>query len=742
MNIKRLCKWSLCAALSLAFWVIPAHATGQTFEPEITEIFEFQYDPLRQARPVASDAVSLLGRETTFEADHTSYRDQLDSEEKAAYDAIHEAVSEGEYRTEISLEDGSSDTRKERLYGIISAYYNDHPLETAVTTGRIKHPRFPGTSFVVELETFITDEAVADPEMDPAVMLAQLKAAVEDFYLRYTAEVAENATDLEKYQYAYEYITMQCSYNSDEISEPCPLSPTERETAHNAYGALVGAGMKDGVPYGAGNVVCEGYAKAYMVLCQRIGLPCVTIVGAANTVGNIPPINNHMWNAVKLDDEWFAVDATWDDYEIQMTPERYPYVTSQVTVETTGFHYFTDNRYFHVENTETLQDHQAYTQFEYEGFDWNMGSPELSNTRYAEECIIPQNLNLVLEAAEEKETAHFSDVFLALQNIDPFYQGWTCDNIPDVTIVLLSDTEFSGDRWYHHPMQIPDGYTYSVVRGMGATGSTITRGEGYGDSFFVVQPGGTLMLGGVTLDGSGCEATAPLIDASLSEDATGKYGLVYLLDSDAINNEGACGIDSDGIVLLQGCCMIENNTNAEGVEENLKLRALGVIGVTGPMTNSEIGVTAPKDAAFAWSADDYAWTEADRTAFRSDVPDLHFSYERVLDYLHCTNLYMTDDTQPVSFCWLEQPTLETVGTEMLYLRNHTATDQSVQIWAAMYDVNDRMILSVYLGDMVLESGEVESLSVPQAVEGTARYQLMALDTDSGCPLSETLKITE
>lgn len=51
-----------------------------------------------------------------------------------------------------------------------------------------------------------------------------------------------------------------------------------------------------------GEALCEGYSKAFMYLCQSIGIECVCIIGG-----------EHMWNIVKVDGEWYHIDVTWDD---------------------------------------------------------------------------------------------------------------------------------------------------------------------------------------------------------------------------------------------------------------------------------------------------------------------------------------------------------------------------------------------------------------------------------------------
>ena len=57
-------------------------------------------------------------------------------------------------------------------------------------------------------------------------------------------------------------------------------------------------------------VVCEGYARAYKVLCDQFGIPCVLIRGTVLQGGTRI---GHMWNGVQIDGKWYLTDVTWDD---------------------------------------------------------------------------------------------------------------------------------------------------------------------------------------------------------------------------------------------------------------------------------------------------------------------------------------------------------------------------------------------------------------------------------------------
>lgn len=74
----------------------------------------------------------------------------------------------------------------------------------------------------------------------------------------------------------------------------------DKVNAHNLYGALVEK-----------KVVCEGYAKAYKYILDSLDIECILVNGTAkNSSGQT---ESHMWNYIKLNDNWYGVDVTWDD---------------------------------------------------------------------------------------------------------------------------------------------------------------------------------------------------------------------------------------------------------------------------------------------------------------------------------------------------------------------------------------------------------------------------------------------
>jgi hypothetical protein len=87
----------------------------------------------------------------------------------------------------------------------------------------------------------------------------------------------------------------------DNIVENTEYDATiSKDNIYNIYGALVGK-----------EAVCEGYAKSFKYIMDRLDIPCIIVCGTGqNSKGQI---ESHAWNYVFLDSNWYAVDATWDD---------------------------------------------------------------------------------------------------------------------------------------------------------------------------------------------------------------------------------------------------------------------------------------------------------------------------------------------------------------------------------------------------------------------------------------------
>lgn len=88
---------------------------------------------------------------------------------------------------------------------------------------------------------------------------------------------------------AHNYINDRCKYDDD------VKDSDDDYLAFTPYGAIVN-----------GNAVCEGYAKAFGYLLSQLGIESKCIVGKGSQ-------ELHMWNAVKINGNWYYTDISWDD---------------------------------------------------------------------------------------------------------------------------------------------------------------------------------------------------------------------------------------------------------------------------------------------------------------------------------------------------------------------------------------------------------------------------------------------
>ena len=125
---------------------------------------------------------------------------------------------------------------------------------------------------------------------DQAQMLSQARAVAK--------QAAELGTRYEQIAYIHDWLAANNRYNDTAAAD---LS--RYPLAHQAVSALV--------PDREGGPVCDGYSKAFQLICDLLDIPCVCISGTGISGGKA---GSHMWNAVQMEDgKWYGVDVTWDD---------------------------------------------------------------------------------------------------------------------------------------------------------------------------------------------------------------------------------------------------------------------------------------------------------------------------------------------------------------------------------------------------------------------------------------------
>ena len=88
--------------------------------------------------------------------------------------------------------------------------------------------------------------------------------------------------------------------------------------------------------------VCQGYAEAFQLLCAKAGIQSYMMYGEAGN--STDGWENHAWNVVRINGEWYQIDCTWDD----------PLINGQVVTGSANLVY----AYFLLTDEEMYCDHK------------------------------------------------------------------------------------------------------------------------------------------------------------------------------------------------------------------------------------------------------------------------------------------------------------------------------------------------------------------------------------------------
>lgn len=95
------------------------------------------------------------------------------------------------------------------------------------------------------------------------------------------AGITPDMSDVDKAVYIHDYIILNCRYDS-------------QKKKYSGYNCLVD-----------GSCVCQGYSLAYeYILTKYLGMECTTVYSEKK---------NHIWNYVKIGNNWYHMDLTLDD---------------------------------------------------------------------------------------------------------------------------------------------------------------------------------------------------------------------------------------------------------------------------------------------------------------------------------------------------------------------------------------------------------------------------------------------
>ena len=205
-----------------------------------------------------------------------------------------------------------------------NAYKNGEPVVCYLRSIKVKpNERYAGAGDPAEIAAF--QQAVEQTA-------AEIKETLSDQPDRYEQVLA-----------IHDYLCTHVSYK-------------ENSYAHTAAGVF----LKNR------EVVCEGYAKAFKILCGRFGIPAVLIPGGALKSNGTR--EGHMWNYVQMEDGfWYMLDTTWDDQKTYIS--RKYFLSGGEEKGFTG-------------NTIAVERQELYTNFSKSEYSVNFALPVLADQGY------------------------------------------------------------------------------------------------------------------------------------------------------------------------------------------------------------------------------------------------------------------------------------------------------------------------------------------------------------------------
>lgn len=660
--------------------------------------YTVKYDPFNSTSRCNDYSLQEIGQSSSFDQEDTCYGDTLKhGSSDPNYDAwqiyqiIDQNTKAGRYSFSGSLTDNPSPSSFGTYVNAAYAAWDiDHPLESCPTFGGYSCS-YNGSNYSISCNV------VSDPEKD----CAALKQAVANFNTAFEQDVKPDATDLDKYRYIQGYLCNRLYYNFNSIDGETNTGSLYNRI-HNAYGALVGL-YDDGSE--VGHVVCQGYADAFLLLCQAEKLPCIAVVGEGKSpTGTFTGKMNHMWNYIRLGSaglyKWYGIDATWDDNDNQ---SWYDGKSNYMSLHTYSFYHFGQNGDYSGDNTN----HQADP-----SLGWNTGSsnytlwqfevPTLASISIDVKQWHPDNLTIDC-------TAYFPGAVNCALNYDPL--------IPEV------DFSLSQNATVDKTCVVPSGRTFQIL----GNGYQISRQNGFTNTAFTVLAGGSFKLSGLMLTGG--EATGPLI-CTASQGGSAKLSL----DNTSITgNDGAFGVVSNSDIYLSGKCVVSGNKQADSAANILMQDGCTIRLISNLVSGSAIGITKATNGLCITTLNGTSITDISKNAFSADTTDSALQWEKSV----CFNYekLTTNANAPISVTYVPVVTSYLDG-QTVSLKNNSDTEQNVTVYVALYNSTGKMMEIEAAGTATVPAKSETVVTLPHLYNGETAATAKLFVLAGSVPISQ------
>ncbi len=258
-------------------------------------------DPTRGERVPDSTGKNVYALKALTIEGSTTFDARASDAATAARDALGKAL--GTVREDVLSE----------INETYSFFINDHPElfwltgnSSAYVTTNYTYSTDGRVEFTVSAYLILRDETGSET-MDIrhekyrsttaiATDTARLEAAINEIFNLPYVKAATAAED--KIRAFNKALTERNAYYRDPQGNP------EGFESHECISALIGG-------TGTSGPVCEGYSKAFKVLCDRVGIPSSVVQGYTYQQSGEPA--RHAWNAVTIYGCTYAVDVTFND---------------------------------------------------------------------------------------------------------------------------------------------------------------------------------------------------------------------------------------------------------------------------------------------------------------------------------------------------------------------------------------------------------------------------------------------
>lgn len=144
--------------------------------------------------------------------------------------------------------------------------------------------------------------------------------------------ISSEMTDFEKVLSIFDWICINTVYDHSEYT----MYDSDGNYQSGSYPPECPCYYLEGV-FIKGTAVCDGFSKAFSLMCNMLDIDAIRVVGTASSGGTV---GGHAWNKVLLDGEYYLVDITWTELSTSSEILAHTYfLVDDAMVEETHFPY-------------------------------------------------------------------------------------------------------------------------------------------------------------------------------------------------------------------------------------------------------------------------------------------------------------------------------------------------------------------------------------------------------------------